>query len=46
MEENKEEKAKVIEEYKKLNNDQTNVVMLYYSIAEEKHQHTYLFVYP
>lgn len=37
----KEEKAKVIEEYKELNNQQANVVMLFYNIAEEKRQHEY-----
>eukprot|EP00826_Nyctotherus_ovalis_P008193 TRINITY_DN12114_c0_g1_i11.p2 TRINITY_DN12114_c0_g1~~TRINITY_DN12114_c0_g1_i11.p2 ORF type:complete len:134 (-),score=61.64 TRINITY_DN12114_c0_g1_i11:61-462(-) len=35
----KGEKAKVIEEYKELNNQQANVVMLFYNIAEEKRQH-------
>ena len=38
MEENKEEKAKVIEEYNKLSSDQANVMVIYYSIAEEKRQ--------
>ena len=41
VEENKEEKAKVIEEYNKLNSEQTNVVMHFYAIAEEKRQHEY-----